>query len=342
MSRRLILFAFGASAIAPAQVFAHHSRASYDLTQEIVIEGTVARLMWANPHIFMTVATDGAGGDARNLEIEVTSVSEAPVLGLRREAIAPGARVVVRAHPGRSAGTHAVGIDVTTSDGTVYPLNTDAKFAIRPAAVKAQGIAGRWAPTIESFTAYIAAIPSWPLTEAGRAKAEAERSARDSTSVAVLGICEPYPPPVLSLFPDLRTIDVTATTVVMRFEGGIGLEMERIVHLDQSEHPADLTPSLMGHSIGRWEGESLVVDTAGFSPSPVGVSLYIPSGPRKHLVERLTLGADRSQVEYTVTLDDPDILAEPVSYAASWDFRPDLEPSSEVCDPDVARHPLVQ
>ena len=83
----------------------------------------------------------------------------------------------------------------------------------------------------------------------------------------MLGICEPFPPPILSIFPDLRTIELNDETVAMRFEGAVGLTMERVVHLDQDEHPADVAPSLMGHSIGRWEGETLVIDTVAFSPS---------------------------------------------------------------------------
>ena len=152
---------------------AHHSRALYDMTKEIVVEGTVTDLAWKNPHIFMTVETKSPDGELYRVEIEVTSVSEAPVLGLTREAISPGARVAVRAHPGRGGlRARAVGLVVTTADGTVYPLNTDARLAIRAATVPARSIAGRWAPTLESFNGVMAATRSWPLTEAGRAAAQ--------------------------------------------------------------------------------------------------------------------------------------------------------------------------
>ena len=109
--------------VAPAAVFAHHSRANYDMTKEIVVEGTVAALAWTNPHISMTLETQSPGGEQSRLEIELSSVSEALALGLKKEAIEPGARVVVRVHPGRSGpGAKAAGLDVRTSDGTVYPL----------------------------------------------------------------------------------------------------------------------------------------------------------------------------------------------------------------------------
>ena len=118
------------------------------------------------------------------------------------------------------------------------------------------------------------------VTEAGRAAAAEARRASAGTGGALP--CEPFPPPFISLFPDLRTIEVNDATVVMRFEGAIGVPMERVVHLDQNAHPVGVTPSLMGHSIGRWEGETLVIDTVGFTPHRFGV-LTFPSGPNKRL-----------------------------------------------------------
>jgi hypothetical protein len=243
--------------------------------------------------------------------------------------------VAVRAHPGRGgAGSRAVGIVVTAADGTLYPLNTDARLALRHTVVPATGLAGRWSPTLESFNGVMAAVRNAPTNEAGRA----EMARRFETENAGLGICEPFPPPVLSIFPDLRTIEVNDSTVAMRFEGAVGVTMDRVVHMNQA-HPAEVAPSLMGHSIGRWEGQTLVIDTVAFTPHRVGV-LFLPSGPTKHLVERLTLNADRTQLEYSFTVEDADTLTAPLSYTATWDHRPDLEPSGVACDPDNARRPL--
>jgi hypothetical protein len=334
LSRQLLLAACAACALAPVAL-AHHSRANYDMTKEIVVEGTVAALAWTNPHISMTVETRSPGGEQSLLEIELSSVSEALALGLKREAIEPGARVVVRAHPGRSGpGAKAAGLDVRTSEGAVYPLNIDARLAVVPAAQSASGIAGHWAPTLESYPGLGVIARPMQVTEAGRAAAADARRAAAGTGGALP--CEPFPPPFSALFPDLRTIEIDDATVVMRFEGAIGVPMERVVQLDQDAHPADVTPSLMGHSIGRWEGETLVIDTVGFTPHRFGV-LTFPSGPNKHLVERLTLTADRLQLQYTFTLEDPDVLAAPFSFTAIWNHRPDLEFSGVACDPEVSR-----
>lgn len=335
MSRKLMFIACAGCALAPAAVVAHHSRANYDMTKVLVVEGTVAALAWTNPHISMTLETRNPGGEQSRLEIELSSVSEALALGLKKEAIEPGSRVVVRVHPGRSgAGAKAAGLDVRTSDGTVYPLNIDARLAIVPTPEPASGIAGHWAPTLESYPGLAVIARPMQVTEAGRVAAAEARRASAGTGGALP--CEAYPPPFSLLFPDLRTIEVNDSTVVMRFEGGIGVPMERVVHLDQDAHPVGVSPSLMGHSIGRWDGETLVIDTVGFTPHRFGI-LTFPSGPHKHLVERLALTQDRLQLEYTLTLEDPDVLAEPFSYTAIWNHRPDLEFSGVACDPEVSR-----
>jgi hypothetical protein len=335
MSRTLPFAACAVCALTPPAAHAHHSRANYDMTKEIVVEGTVAALEWKNPHISMTLETRSPSGEQSRLEIELSSVSEALALGLKREAIEPGAPVVVRAHPGRSGpGAKAAGLDVRTGDGTVYPLNIDARLAVLPAAQPATGIDGHWAPTLESYPGLAVIARPMQVSDAGRAAAAEARRAAAGTGGALP--CEPFPPPFVSLFPDLRTIEVNDATVVMRFEGAIGVPMERVIHLDQAAHPADVTPSLMGHSVGRWEGETLVVDTVAFAPHRFGV-LTFPSGPNKHLVERFTLKPDRLQLEYTFTLEDPDVLAAPFSYTATWNHRPDLEFSGVACDPEVSR-----
>jgi hypothetical protein len=332
---RLALFI--ACVFAPLAAFAHHSRAPYDVTREILIEGTITKLDWRNPHILLTLSTRSANGEPSLQEIEVWAVSEARALGLSREAIAPGADVTVRAHPSRrGVGARALGLDVTTGDGSVYPLNTDGRLALVPTRREAaQGLAGQWVPALESYNELLSVMQSWPRTEAGRA-AQAERARRLAVpGVPLLGICEPFPPPPLTYFPDLRTIEIGETSVVMRFEAQ-GMNLERIVHLNRTEHPRDLTPSTMGHSIGRFEGEALVVDTVGIAPHPLGWS------PSARLIERLSLTQDRMNLDYTLTIDDPEYLVEPVSHNAVWHHRPDLAPSTERCDPEIARRILEE
>jgi hypothetical protein len=120
------------------------------------------------------------------------------------------------------------------------------------------------------------------------------------------------------------------------------MSSERVVYLDGRGHPENGVPSLHGHSIGHWEGSTLVVDTTHFTEHKQGNSMSLPSGLRKHVVERFSLSDDHKHLEYGFVLEDPDYLAAPVTYSAEWDYRPDLSPSGLPCDLDVARRFLTQ
>ncbi len=114
---------------------------------------------------------------------------------------------------------------------------------------------------------------------------------------------------------ELRTIELGEDEVVMRFDN-TGDHVERIIHMDAA-HPADVKPSLHGHSIGRWDGETLVIDTIGYEPNPSGLGMNVPSSPGKHTVERLTLTADRTRLRYEVTVEDPAYLTGPAHVDAA-------------------------
>src|SRR5690606_170397 len=83
-------------------VLGHHSQAMFDTTQEILIEGTVHRFDWKNPHMYLLVETVGPDGKPAIIEGEGLAITQALVDGLRREALEPGTPVVVRANPNRS------------------------------------------------------------------------------------------------------------------------------------------------------------------------------------------------------------------------------------------------
>jgi hypothetical protein len=136
---------------------------------------------------------------------------------------------------------------------------------------------------------------------------------------------------------ELRTIEVGEDKVVMQFDN-TGDRVTRTIHMN-AEHPADLQPSLHGHSIGRWEGDTLVIDTIGYEPNLSGNGMNVPSSPRKHTVERLTLTPDRIRLRYEFSVEDPAYLTGTGTLTQQWDHRPDLEFSQNTagCDPEVAR-----
>jgi hypothetical protein len=320
------VFALAATVLCGAPAVAHHSMAFYDQSQEILIEGTVARFDWVNPHMYLYIETESPDGETVVIQGEGLGITQALVDGLERDALQPGMPIIVRANPNRGGfGKQIRLLDVTTEDGEIHPFyaaNTRSR-RLTPA----DSLEGKWAPGRASLGAAFGALAGFPLSAEGRAVQE---------EMLGDGLCYAEPTPVLSIFDEMRSIELGEDEVVLHFDN-TGDHVIRTVHMG-AEHPADLEPSLHGHSIGWWDGDTLVIDTIGFEPNISGLGLSVPSSPGKRTVERLTLTEDRTRLRYEVTVEDPVYLTEPASLTQQWDHRPDLEfsPASQVCDDEVA------
>lgn len=81
------------------------------------------------------------------------------------------------------------------------------------------------------------------------------------------------------------------------------LGFTRTIHMNQSTHPADIEASRAGHSIGRWDGDVLVVDTIGFAPGVL--SPPILNSDQLHVVERFRLETDPVALSREYIATDP-------------------------------------
>jgi hypothetical protein len=93
--------------------------------------------------------------------------------------------------------------------------------------------------------------------------------------------------------------------------------------LDGRAHPTPWTPTPAGHSVARYEGNTLVVETVGFTPGAV------PGGgvrsPQTRLVERFEPSADGQKLTITYTWDDPKIYQKPHVYRYYFERSPEIE-----------------
>jgi len=85
----------------------------------------------------------------------------------------------------------------------------------------------------------------------------------------------------------------------------------RIVYMDARPHPPNFDPSFSGHSVGHWDGETLVIDTVGFNEQFWLTREGIPHTKELHLTERFTR-TDHDTIVYQATIDDPG------AYTAPW------------------------
>jgi hypothetical protein len=309
---------------------AHHSPVQFDLSRDQILEGTIREYSFRNPHVYFTIDVAGPGGSIVTYQIEAGGASNMTALGFGQDAVSIGEQVVVQVKPNRDpAGRTVLGWLLSKADGTAIPLHVRAMPDTVPGAAEAPSLAGTWVPQGVGFAELAVAARSWPLTETGRATIEATREARDVSRSS----CVPFGPPALMVLPSAVMVDLSATKARFRLDV---MGAERTVYLDVAEHPSDIEPSLHGHSIGGFEGDTLVVDTIGFSAHPDGYAFDLPSSASKHLVERFTLLPDRKRVEYEAVIEDPEMFSAPVVHRAVWDYRPGQQPSNIPCENEFA------
>lgn len=136
--------------------------------------------------------------------------------------------------------------------------------------------------------------------------------------------CWPLGPIANSI--DIWKLVQTPTLLVFIIEG----ELPRQVFLDGRSHPADVNPTWVGHSVGRWDGDTLVVDTVGFNDRSWLDLQAHPHTENLHMTERYRR-VDLGHLEIEITIDDPGAYSKPWVQKSVSDLAPREEVLEYVC-----------
>ena len=316
--------------VVAAPALAHHSAAAFNTQQEVKITGTVTEYRFANPHVYLTVQVKGDDGSMRSVDVEAGAAAVLNGLGFTKNSVAVGEVVTIVGNPGRkNPSTLMLGRDLYKRDGSYIPLNISSRSVYAGGNATATSIAGTWFAPSSEFYAYMGLAAKWPLTEKAKA-AIANVDARSTTQKD----CIPIGVPGVMFYPVANTITVQKDRVVMKVDW---MESERTIFLDGRTHPPASQTFLHGHSVGRWEGDTLVVETTNFREHAMGLTLTMPSSSQKRVVERFRLGPDRRRLIYSGVVEDPVYLAKPLEWSGQWEYRPNMPHSNQKCDLTVAR-----
>jgi hypothetical protein len=105
----------------------------------------------------------------------------------------------------------------------------------------------------------------------------------------------------------------------------------RQVFLDGRQHPKNAQPTWMGYSIGRWEGDTLVVDTIGQNGRTWLDMRGLPGTDALHVIERYTR-PKIGQMNIDVTIDDPKAYTKPWTVKLAWTLQPDTDLIESICE----------
>jgi hypothetical protein len=129
----------------------------------------------------------------------------------------------------------------------------------------------------------------------------------------------------------LYRIVQSPNVVALLYEGGSG--RYRQIFVDGRQLPDDPNPTWLGYSVGHWEGDTLVVESAGFNDRSWLDRAGHPHSEKLRVTERFRR-VDFGHMQFEITFDDPLTLAKPLSISLAVNYAPDTEMLEAVCNED--------
>jgi hypothetical protein len=171
--------------------------------------------------------------------------------------------------------------------------------------------------------------PPYAKEYAARRAAEAEATKRGEPPVTPAVLCVPYGMPRMMAVASYP-IEILPTAGQITIVTEAFSEVRR-VYLNQPQLPIDeVPPGYYGHSVGRWEGDVLVVDTVGIRESIPGYN-FMPHSSQMRIAERFRL-VTPDVLHIQITIDDPVVLEKPMTYTLGYRRLRDYKMVEFVCE----------
>lgn len=311
---------------------AHHGIGRFDPRGYIELNGTLTGLDFVNPHSYVHFDAVGDDGTVTAMSCEMRAAAVLRRSGWSPDMFTPGVAIAIIGRPHRDDPSSCYADTLTIGEQPTlerYQQLSDAEPVQRTLRLPTgePNIAGDWAEeqyliaqppdggpaglvpksqlaAIEAGELPMPPAPaSWfpppvTLTEAGLAAQAVLRNAPPSEnprlSCGITSILFDW------VF-DGPVNRITQGADIITLEYGHGLT--RTIYMNVDEHPEAIEPSRAGHSIGSWDGDTLVVHTVGFEPGSLAGN--VPHSGELTIVERFTLDPDNFALRRNYVAEDP-------------------------------------
>ncbi|MGI9258045.1 MAG: DUF6152 family protein [Gammaproteobacteria bacterium] len=299
------------------QARAHHGSAPHFDSEDIVsLSGTVSRMNFVNPHAFVHLEVEETDGSTVEWRCELSGASQLRRFGWSRDTLVAGQEIQIVGSRARreanSCDTQSIhladGTNLSrgvTIQGTVEQQRTadsnDATSRPRSLANGQPNLSGDW--IVRDDGGWTNGLPV--LTDSGARAAESYDIRFDDPVIHCESGNIVWDWARQAHVNDLRQED---DRVLLRYGY---LDLTRTIYLGVTDHPENLVPSLEGHSIGRWDGDTLIVDTIGFLPRVLIPRESIMTSAEMHVTERFRYDDTSNTLVRDYEVTDPLYLAEP-------------------------------
>jgi len=320
---------------AHTELWAHHGNAPhFDASKEVNVAGVITRFAFTNPHAYVYFEVTNENGTKAEWRCESRSATLLRRNGWNENSLMPGQKIEVKGTPARREDNVCYAKQMIVN-GQEYSTRSAPPSAEKVAAIQvvdaesehplvlANGqpnISGYWINTIRQGSAlgtnFSGGVPveggkpDWRkpvLTAAGQAASDAYDDRFDNPTI----VCEPTNI-ILNWGHDWEVNEIRQSKDAVYISAG-NMDMERTIHLNMKEHPNDIKPSITGHSIGRWEGDTLMVDTIGLVGRLLDGASTIVYSDQAHISEQIKYNSETRQLVRDWTIKDPLYFKAPFS-----------------------------
>jgi hypothetical protein len=298
---------------------AHHGSAGqFDHSKTIEVTGVVKKIRFVNPHSYVYFDVTNDQGEIEEWRCEMRAASVLKRSGWSEDMFDAGTVIDIVGNPARRE-PHGCYVDtLALNEGESIEryaqLEGAEKSLVERERLLPNGIpnlAGNWAAPQRLLTGIAGrgmgpggpgmGPPrgrSYPQTEAGIAASTGHED-EDNPRFHCMAT---------NIFQDwtfdqhINRIEQDKDSITLTY--GF-MDIVRTIHLNMDSHPVGIEPSRAGHSIGRWEGETLVVDTVGFAEGYLDGRNGVKHSDQLHVVERFTLSEDGKTLTRSYVGEDP-------------------------------------
>ena len=325
-----------------APAYAHHSFAPhFDIDKPVEISGKVTEYEAQNPHSYLHIAAVDENGKTQEYVCESHGVTVLARLGLTSDLLKPGTEVRVDGSLSRHSPYMCFFNNVYFPDGRAFNVNGPRASQATAALPPRKDIFGTWmltpgAPDPRRTNTSRPQPMSNFLTAAGQAAVDAYDPFKDDPTFR----CDPvavrrvWGAPTTPL-----SITREGNNVVLRHEW---MDVVRTVPIDPRNRPTAGPRTSLGSSVGHFEGDTLVIETANYSAGVLNQYVEEPGKPTRGLlhsdkltsVERLSFDAARQRLVVEVELKDPEFFTRDFD-VAHMEYAPsDLTIEPFNCSPE--------
>ena len=260
---------------------AHHSFAPhFDGTRKVDISGTVKEYEARNPHSYLHVNAVDENGRNREYVCESHGVTQLSRIGITPQIFKAGMKIRVRGSLSRHSEYMCFFETLELADGRVLTVSGGPSQTTAQATLpKRTDIFGTWllAPIPNRSTSGPQPMMAM-LTPAGEKAVAGYDPFKDDPTFR----CDPVAIRRVWGAPSTPLEIVRqGSDIVLRHEW---MDVRRVIHMNMKSHPKDGPRSSLGHSIGRWEGDTLVIETANFSAGVLNQYVEQPGQPTRGLL----------------------------------------------------------